>query len=270
MRIPADRFKADSDGPEAAPIKLDEPATLKRLDGIPTLLFYEQCIRGRAAGTIRYGKVRDVGRNRSWVIFRFDQEGRFTRAVLAKFADRLDIMVNRTHWAIKEGDIPSAMKSKLIPLAGNAGKPSVGTPDIVVTSESVNCAIREAELSLSKGSAIGAVDRVHTTLHGYLRELCIKHELVTRSDGDLTINQLWKKLRAGHPMFKKDIPHVQHVDKIMGGISAGLDALNPIRNHGSMSHPNDHLLEEPESHLVVNFARSVLDYVNRRLKPTKP
>ena len=269
MRIPADRFKADSNGPEAIPIKSDDPATLKRLDGTPTLLFYEQCIRGRAAGIIRYGTVRDVRRDGAWVVFRFDQKGRFTRAVLAKFEGRMDVMVNRTHWAIKEGDIPRAMILKLIPITDSAGTLSVSVPDIKVTSEAVNRAIRDAELSLSKGSAIGAVDRVHTMLHGYLRELCLKEGLVTRSDGDLTINQLWKKLRTDHPAFKRNIPHVQHADKIMGGISGGLDALNPMRNHGSMTHPNDRLLEEPESYLVVNFARSVLNYVNHRLEAAK-
>jgi hypothetical protein len=103
MRIRSDRFKEDSVGPEADQIQLSKPATLARLEHIPTLLFYEQSIREPAADAIRYGTVSGVHHDGSSIVFRFREEGRFSRAILSDFESRLDIQVNRTHWAVKEG-----------------------------------------------------------------------------------------------------------------------------------------------------------------------
>lgn len=117
MRMTADRFmeRGSSGGREAARVSLSSPASLALVEGIPTLLFYEQCIREPAADVIRYGTVRNVHRDGSSVAFRFIEEGRFSRATLAEFEDRLGIWANRTHWAVKEAGIPSGMMERLIP-----------------------------------------------------------------------------------------------------------------------------------------------------------
>ncbi len=116
MRMDDDRFKEYSGGPESDRVELAKPATMKLLEGIPTLLFYESGSEGAAAKVVRYGTVHDVHTSKDEVVFRFTEEGRFTRTVLEEYMSRLDIgrfESNRTHWAVKEGGIPSAMMSHL-------------------------------------------------------------------------------------------------------------------------------------------------------------
>ena len=115
MRMRGDRFKEMSGGPEADRISLDDPASLRLIEGIPTLLFYEQCVTAPNVGIVRYGSVTEIRRDGGSVFFRFSEEGRFSGAVLAEFEGRLHISVNRTHWAVKEGGIPRAMMDRLIP-----------------------------------------------------------------------------------------------------------------------------------------------------------
>jgi len=118
MRMKSERFKEYSGGPESDRVDVSKPASLKLLEGIPTLLFYEAGSKGTAASIIRYGIVNSVHCTEGEITFRFNEEGRFTRAVLDEFASRLDIgrfETNRTHWAVKEGGIPSAMIGRLMP-----------------------------------------------------------------------------------------------------------------------------------------------------------
>ena len=69
MRIRTERFKEDSNGPEAKQINLSKPATLRLLEGIPTLLFYKQCITKSAADVIRYGTLHNVRRDGASIVF---------------------------------------------------------------------------------------------------------------------------------------------------------------------------------------------------------
>lgn len=119
MRMDIGRFKENSEGSEAEAVSLNEPNTLKTLQDVPALLMYECGIKGPNGDIVRYGRLRDIkvtpGKE---LVFRFEEEGRFTRNVVQEYADRLDIHYfedSRTHWAIKDGDIPSAMLSKLRP-----------------------------------------------------------------------------------------------------------------------------------------------------------
>ena len=118
MRMESDRFKEYSGGPEADTVSLAKPATLKLLEGIPSLLFYEDGATGPTAPIVRYGTLAGIRQADGEVVFRFNEEGRFSRSVLQEFAGRLDIArfeMNRTHWAVKEGGIPTAMIRQLIP-----------------------------------------------------------------------------------------------------------------------------------------------------------
>jgi len=117
MRLTADRFKEYSGGPEADQIDLAKPATMRRLEGIPTLLFYEACAEGAAAKNVRFGTVSAVHHSKGEVVFRFTEKGRFARAVLDELpAGSTSVAMRSTgRMAIKEGGIPSAMLSRLRP-----------------------------------------------------------------------------------------------------------------------------------------------------------
>lgn len=118
MRMDADRFKEYSGGPESDQVDLKKPASLKLLERIPTLLFYEGGSEGPSAQLVRFGTVSAIHVTGGKVVFRFVEEGRFSRTVLEEFSSRLGLgrfEQNRTHWAVKEGGIPRAMLSQLRP-----------------------------------------------------------------------------------------------------------------------------------------------------------
>ncbi|HXM32893.1 MAG TPA: toll/interleukin-1 receptor domain-containing protein [Chthoniobacterales bacterium] len=118
MRMELDRFKEYSDGPEAKSISPDHFG-LVSLEGIPTLLMYERGTESVNADIVRYGYLHDINPAGKMLEFQFDERGRFQRAVVDEFSDRLGLgrfEQNRTHWAVKSGDIPDGMRAKLLPL----------------------------------------------------------------------------------------------------------------------------------------------------------
>jgi TIR domain-containing protein len=142
MRMPANRFKELSPGVEARSIDLKKADTLKLFEGVSTLLMYEQNTDGPNPDVVRYGKLVDVRIAGSEIVFRFDEHARFNRSVVNEFSDRLGLdrfEQGRTHWAIKDGHIPSAM-------LGQIGVPDVSashvTPFISYARKDVEMAKR--------------------------------------------------------------------------------------------------------------------------------
>ena len=117
MRLPADRFKEYTPASRRLQsISVHRPATLKRLERVPSLLLYESCVGGTAGDVVRYGSLCDIRPCDGELVFRFAEEGRFTRSQIEEYADRLDISAfefNRTHWAIKEGGMPAALLQQM-------------------------------------------------------------------------------------------------------------------------------------------------------------
>ena len=81
-------------------------------------------------------------------------------------------------------------------------RPAVKPAVLHVTSESVKQAIDDVESLIRSSRAESAVDRIHTALHGYLRDVCRAEGLITEKDGSMTINALWRRLCEQHPAFK--------------------------------------------------------------------
>lgn len=119
MRSDTDRFKEYS-GNEAKAVSLEDSASLKLLEKAPVLLMYESATTdGPNPDLVRYGVVRDIRVSGHEIVFRFEEQGHLSRPDIAEFADRLGIgkwEMNRTHWAIKDGGIPSALLTKMVRL----------------------------------------------------------------------------------------------------------------------------------------------------------
>lgn len=116
MRMEISRFKEYSGG-EAQDISPKRPESLKVLEDVPALLMYEVSCDGPSAKVVRYGYLRDIRVDRHEVTFRLEQEGHFTRKDLEEFADRMGIQRfehNRTHWAVKDGDLPGIFLERMI------------------------------------------------------------------------------------------------------------------------------------------------------------
>jgi hypothetical protein len=141
---------------------------------------------------------------------------------------------------------------------------AVTRPEPKITSAVIERALNDAEELLRTSGAVSAVDRVHTGLQGYLRVVCRGVGIETdERDG---LGALLKKLVAEHPALAEDAPHKAQVTKILRSSGAILDALDPIRNRGSVAHANESLLDEAEAMFVINIGRSLLHYLDARLE----
>jgi hypothetical protein len=131
-------------------------------------------------------------------------------------------------------------------------------------SELVQRALADAEILIqSPGGPVSAVDRVHTALHGYFKTLCEREDIDAGTSPTLT--QLFKHLRQAHPAFAVEGPHADDVRKIAQSMAAALDAVNTLRNHASVAHPNEVLLGPVEAMLAVNATRTLFNYVAEKV-----
>lgn len=139
----------------------------------------------------------------------------------------------------------------------------VEQPSLRITSEIVERALRDAQELLRANGATSGVDRIHTALHGYLREICSSAGLTATEDAALT--ELFKIVREKHPAFSDVGPRSDEVMRVLRALANILDTLNPLRNKASVAHPNQALLPEPEAMLVINAARTILHYVDGKI-----
>jgi hypothetical protein len=133
-----------------------------------------------------------------------------------------------------------------------------------ITSEVVERAIADAEALISRNGATSGVDRIHTVLHGYLKAVCDSARIPYAQDASLT--DLFKVLREQHPRFRSVGPRADEVQQVLRALGAIMGALNPVRNRASVAHPNEALLGEAEAMLMINAARTILHYLDAKLK----
>jgi hypothetical protein len=144
------------------------------------------------------------------------------------------------------------------------GGPAVALDDLRVQSEAVNRAIADATTLIRERGASSGVDRVHTALHGYLIAVAREYQIALGDDPSMT--DIVKALRQNLPALQGSGPRNQDVSSILKAIGSMLGSLGPIRNRASGAHPNDTVLAEPEALLVIDAARTVLNYLNRKLR----
>lgn len=126
-------------------------------------------------------------------------------------------------------------------------------------SPTIHKAIVNANNCLSSGNYEEAIDRVHTSFHGYLRELLSSHG-IEYLEGD-TLQQLYKKL---HSYYEESIQPKEVASLIKTCLRSAtgiVTALNEIRNNHSMAHPNEHLIGKREAKLVIQFIQDIVSYL---------
>jgi hypothetical protein len=141
--------------------------------------------------------------------------------------------------------------------------PQVEQPALRITSDVVERALLDAKELLRATGATSGVDRLHTALHGYLREVCGGAGLQISEGASLT--DMFKQVREGHPAFQDLGPRSEDILRVLRALATILDSLNPLRNKASVAHANPKLLPEPEAMLVINAARSILRYVDEKV-----
>jgi hypothetical protein len=137
------------------------------------------------------------------------------------------------------------------------------SPHLASTTETVRMALDNADVLLKERGPVAAVDRAHTALHGHLKKICADRNIVpTKSDPD--IMEIFSSLREQCPEMKA-VAHDEHAKKLFRALGSALDSLNFIRNRGTLSHPNELLLDEHEAALYINLSRAVLRYLDSKL-----
>ncbi len=144
------------------------------------------------------------------------------------------------------------------------GPAPVSSPNLHITSDSVERALADAEQLIHTQGATSGIDRVHTAFHGFMLAGCAKHGIIVPADASITA--LFKLLREKHPAFSANTVNHTDLDRVLKGIATIVDALNPLRNRASMAHPNEVLLDEDEAMLAINCIRTLLHYFNSRLQ----
>jgi hypothetical protein len=153
------------------------------------------------------------------------------------------------------------IRSWILKLRAGGG---VLSPALAKPSEIVERALSDAEYLIAKSGAISAVDRLHTALHGYLKQACADARILP-PDKDPDLTRLLKQLREHHPKFKARGARADDIATMQNALTAIVSVLNPIRNRASVAHPNDILLDAAEAHLVVNSVRTLLHYLEAKL-----
>jgi hypothetical protein len=123
----------------------------------------------------------------------------------------------------------------------------------------VQHALDDTALLISQSGPESTIDRVHTALHGPLRFLRDAAQIAYAPDATVTHQD-----RADGTSFATGLPCGS--GSILRPLATVIDELNAARNNGSLSHPNDQLLDPAEASLAVDDARTILRYLDNRLQ----
>jgi hypothetical protein len=105
---------------------------------------------------------------------------------------------------------------------------------------------------------------VHTAFQAYLESIC--QTLGSGIRDDVPITALFAHLRQHHPLLViTDAEEKEKLDKIFRNLSKIIDTLDHFRDKKSLAHPNA-VLEDPEAMLVINVVRTMLRYLDMRLR----
>jgi hypothetical protein len=85
------------------------------------------------------------------------------------------------------------------------------------------------------------------------------------SKQDAGIIELYKVLRENHAKLEDLGTRADDLNKILRSFGAVLDALNTLRNRGSLAHPTKFLVGDDEAMLAINAARTILHYLDAKL-----
>ncbi len=146
------------------------------------------------------------------------------------------------------------------------GAGGIAPPTPLGAPAAVEIALGDANDLLRAGKPLSAVDRIHTALYGYLRDVCQKAKIVC--DPKDSITKLYKQLREHHPALAVTGPHAASLLGILAAFGSVLDTLNTLRNQASLAHPNEQLLSDSEASLAINAALTVFNYLEDKLQKT--
>lgn len=133
---------------------------------------------------------------------------------------------------------------------------------LTFNNETVDRAIRDLQILIKENGTISGVDRIHTVLHGYLKNVCDSAGI--SYDRNANLPALFSVLRRDHPAFQTAVVS-EETTRILRSMGAIIESFNPVRNQASLAHPNSQLIDEPEATLMINTAQTLLQYIEAKL-----
>ena len=130
---------------------------------------------------------------------------------------------------------------------------------IVSHSETIRKVIEDVNIFIREGKYESAVDRVHTGFHGYLQSLLDIHSI--NYDDNERLPSLYTKLHSYYEESIKPPEVSSRIKAILRSAGGMINAVNELRNHNTIAHPNGQLIQEREAKLVVRLVNAVVDYI---------
>jgi hypothetical protein len=152
-----------------------------------------------------------------------------------------------------------------VDLKNDSSPAPVTVPEALPRSEVVGRALNDAEAAILAGRPESAVDRAHTALHGYLKEICSDRGVAAPDECD-SIPRCLAHLRDKDPAFVST-QQDEAIRLILRSLISVAGSFNGIRNHASLAHPGDGLLRPAEAMLCINAMRTLLRYVHDKTSP---
>ena len=137
-------------------------------------------------------------------------------------------------------------------------------PNIVVVNESISIGWDDLELkdlidnindSIASGKPIFALDRLHTLMHKYIKELCLKHGINFKDDDRLDV--LFKK----YVNYIKDYLDSPMTLTILKSNISLFSQFNDVRNNYTYAHDNN-VLGDIESKLIFKNLFNVKNFID--------
>ena len=133
-------------------------------------------------------------------------------------------------------------------------KKSYLNPD-KTTDEELKDLIDDINDSINSGKPVFALDRLHTLMQKYLKELCLKHDIYFKEDDRLDV--LFKKYVAN---IKDYLDSKMTLSILKSSISL-FSQYNEIRNNYTYAHDNN-VLGDIESKLIFNNIVNVKNFID--------
>lgn len=130
----------------------------------------------------------------------------------------------------------------------------VQIPSDETANETIQRALKNAEVLIRESDPSDAVDRMHTVLHAYLKEICDNNGMKYKKTDSLP--KIWAEIRKTDKISMSEL-----TSNIMMGLATAIQHVNEARNSQSLTHPNENLLGEEEVWLVINAIRTMYIYI---------
>lgn len=158
----------------------------------------------------------------------------------------------------------SELKQELLELASKLERSQIiSSPNLRISNETIEAALQDAETLIDASGATNAIDRIHTGLQGYLREICNRKKISYSANDNIA--KLFRLVIKNCSQSSDELVFSDEIQRIIMCFGSVLDSMQTLRNDRSLAHSNENLLESAESKLYINAARTIFQYLNEKM-----